>query len=150
MMLLLAILASAATPEEVELGTRLARSGNVASIIPVIEMRQTEELIKAMPHLTKAERDRFRATAHAVAEKGTDFLFRAEGRAYAERLSLADLKALIAFEESEVAKRKRAVEPAVTVATMEAMRGFNFKQEVMKAFCAENKKLCPKDAAAGR
>ncbi len=149
-MLLLAILAAAVTPEEVELGTRLARSGNVASIIPVIELRQTEELIKSMPHLTKGEREQFRATAHAVAERGTDFLFRAEGRAYAERLSLADLKALMAFEESEVAKRKRAAEPAVTVATMEAMRDFNFRQEVMKAFCSRAKKACSKDAGSGR
>lgn len=149
-MLILAILAAAVTPEELDLGTKLARSGNVASIIPVIEMRQTEQLIETMPHLTKAERDRFRQIAHAVAEKGTDFLFRAEGRAYAERLSLADLKALIAFEESDVARRKRAAEPAVTIATMEAMRGFDFKQEVMKAFCAEAKKACAQNAGASR
>lgn len=149
-MLIFAILAAAATPEEIDLGTRLARSGNIASIIPVIELRQTEELIKTMPHLTRAERDQFRETAHLVAEKGTDFLFRAEGRAYAERLSLADLKALIAFEESELAKRKRAAEPAVTAATMQAMRGFNFKQEVMKAFCAKAKKACPQGADTDR
>lgn len=36
----------------------------------------------------------------------------------------------------------RAAEPAVTVATMEAMRGFNYKQEVMKAFCKETGKGC--------
>lgn len=138
----LALLAAAPSAEAEELGLRLARLGSLASILPVLEIKETDELLDAHPELSSSDRLKLRMTAHRVALEGSERLLRAEGRAYAEQLSTEDLRTLVAFAEGEAAKRMRAAEPAVTVATMEAMRGFNYKQEVMKAFCKETGKGC--------
>lgn len=143
--LLLALAAPTVPSAEAEaLGVQLARLGSLASVLPVLELKETDELLDSMPELRAGERLKLRMVAHRVAVEGSERLLRAEGRALAERLSIADLKALIDFAESAPAQRMRAAEPAVTIATMEAMRGFVYKEEVMKAFCKETGKACPK------
>ncbi|WP_233281482.1 DUF2059 domain-containing protein [Sphingomonas changnyeongensis] len=135
--------ADRSVPEAEALGVQLARLGSLASVLPVLELKETDELLESMPGLAAGERLKLRMVAHRVAVEGSERLLRAEGRALAERLSIADLRALIAFAESAPAQRMRAAEPAVTIATMEAMRGFAYKEEVIKAFCKETGKACP-------
>lgn len=144
MLMALLLMAAAPSAEAEDLGLRLARLGQLASILPVVELKETDELLDAHPELSASERLKLRMVAHKVAIEGAERLLRAEGRAYAARLSIEDLRALVAFAEGDAARRMREAEPAVTVATMEAMRGFDYKREVMKAFCQETKKACPK------
>ena len=71
----------------------------------------------------------------------------AVGHQYALRLSVADLKALAAFNESAAAKAWRAAEPQVIVATMQTVDGFDFKSEAWGAYCRSPGVTCPAAAA---
>ncbi len=140
--MMLALAGAAPSAEAEALGRRLAEAGTLGTLLPLIAARETEELIAAYPELGADEQALLRETAGEVAAAGSARIFAAEGRAYAERLSLEDLKALVAFHESAVAARQRAVQPEVIRATMEAVGAIDFKRETMAAFCARTGKGC--------
>ena len=150
-MLIASLMLAAAPPDaaRVALGTELARYGEVAQMLPAVELQQTDELLDAHPELSTRERLELRRTAHRVAMAGLERLIAPEGRAYAERLSTEDLRALVAFARSGPAQRMRAAEGAVAAATLKSMRGYDYKREVMRAFCAETGKGCASAAVAG-
>jgi len=129
-------------PEALALGRRLAEAGTLASLLPMIAAKETDEVVAAHPDLSPAERDAYRRIAAATLARGSDRLFAAEGRAFAERLTTEELRALVAFQTSPVALRYRAAVPATIVATMTAMGGLDFKKDSWAAFCAETKRRC--------
>lgn len=149
MLILATLLAAAPDAQRLALGTELARNGEVAQMLPAVELQQTDDLLDAHPELSARERITLRRVAHRVAVAGMERLIATEGRAYAERLSLEDLKALTAFARSAPAQRMRRAEEQVAGATLRAMRGYDYKREVMRAFCAETGKGCASVAVQG-
>ncbi|MDF0542824.1 DUF2059 domain-containing protein [Sphingobium sp. H39-3-25] len=136
------LLAAAPTTQAEALGIRLARSGTLASVLPAVAAKETEELVAAHPELSPTEMTRLRATAADVARKGQDRILQAEGIAFAQKLSLDDLKALVAFYESPAAARMKAASPDVMKTTMDVAGTIDFKSETMAAFCKASGKGC--------
>lgn len=136
---------SAPTPtaEAEQLGRRLADTGVLATVLPLMSRQQTEELVAAHPELSDADKATLRATAGDIAKAGIDRLLAAEGHAYATALSADDLRVLVAAAGSPAAQRLRAANPQVIVSTMQAAGKVDFKGETLVAFCAKTGKACP-------
>ena len=142
MSLLAALLLAQATPEAVRLGEELASYGTLSVIGPLITAKETEELVAAHPELSAEEKDRLRATARKVAADLRARAIRAEGAAFAQALSVTDLKALVRFARSDVARRQRAAMPAIVAGTMQRLGAIDYKGSVLSAYCARYRKLC--------
>ena len=145
-MVTVAILLAAAAPsvEALTLGRQLAESGTLATVLPMMQMKETEELIAAHPELSIGERTALQVTSQRVYEVGREILMRAEAEAYAKRMSLADLRATVAFQKSPAGKRYRAAIPNVVEDVMPVIGKMDFKGDVSAAFCKETGKLCAK------
>lgn len=143
LLIIAAAVQAAPTPEAVALGERLARTGTLATLLPLQTAKETEELVAAHPELSAAEQAKLRATARATADRMAARAFAVEGRRYAEILSEADLRQLVAGAESPAAQRLRAAMPQAIAAVMQGMAGIDYKKDVMAAFCAETGKGCP-------
>ncbi|MDF7777627.1 DUF2059 domain-containing protein [Sphingomonas sp. AOB5] len=138
----LLLLTGATDPEAEALGKRLAEASSLAALLPAVAAKEREEMLAEHPEWTDADKAAFRETADAVAARGMDRLTTAMGKAYATRLSLDDLRALVAFNETPAAKRMRAVAPAVMIETAGALDGMDYKGETRRAFCTRTGKLC--------
>ena len=145
-MVILALLLAAAepSPEALALGRQIAESGTLASLLPLMQQKETEELIAANDGLSQADKDRLKATAAKVYEAGRERLMQSEARAYAERLSIDDLRAVATFRTSDAGKRERAAMPGVIADTMHRVGKLDFKGDVVAAYCKETGKLCSK------
>ncbi|UZK64866.1 hypothetical protein [Sphingomonas sp. M1-B02] len=142
LLLALAQAVSAPDPEALRLGRRLAETGTLAALLPIVTVKEREELLREHPEWSDADKAAFRATADEVAKAATARLMEASGRAYARILSLPDLRALVAFNEGAAATRWRAATPAAVLESMGAMGGFDYKKEARAAFCAKSGKGC--------
>jgi hypothetical protein len=142
--LLIAALAAAPSPEAERLGRRLAEMGAIETLLPTIAAKETEELIEKHPELSEAEKLTLRETGQEVAVRARARLAQAIGHEYAASLSLADLRALVAFNEKPAAVHYRAALPGVTMRGLAGLGQMDFKADVAKAFCARTGKLCPK------
>ena len=145
--LLLALLLQAAppaapAPEAVALGRRLAASGPLAAIAPMLIARDSSELAGEDPALSAAERQQLLDLAGAKGKAAMARLIAALGDAYAKRLSIDDLRLLVAQNENPATLRWRAVEPAVIAETMKMVGSIDFKGETAAEFCRATGKLC--------
>lgn len=138
------IAAAAPTPEAEQLGRELASYGTLAALLPIARDKETADLLAEVKDLTPAQRERLKAVAARTFDAGRDRILAASGHAYAQRLSLDDLKALVAFHRTGAAQRAQVILPEVIAATMQAVGPMDFKADVRKAFCTETGKLCPK------
>ena len=138
----LALLAPDPTPEALALGQRLAASGTLAALLPMVIAKEQDELIREYPELSDAEKADFRATAAGVGRAGSAKLTAAIGRSYAEKLSIADLRVLVAFNEGEAARRWREATPGAVATAMAGIGAFDFKKDARAAFCAKTGKAC--------
>src|SRR4029079_15007202 len=88
------LLAAAAQPsaEALRLGRQLAETGSLAAVLPLVQEKETEELVAAHPELSAAGKDLLRATAQAVYRQGRDRLMQAEAESYARTLPISDLR----------------------------------------------------------
>lgn len=132
----------AADPEAEALGRRLAETGTLAAMLPAIAAKEREEVIADHPEWSDADKAAFRETADTVAKAGIERLMVATGHAYATRLPVEDLRQLVAFNESPVAKRWREATPGAILEAMTAAGALDFKGDTRKAFCARTGKLC--------
>ena len=144
LLLSVALLASAPCQEAQRLGRKLAESGMLASLVPVMKSKETEELLTEDPGLSLAEQNKLRATADRVFENGYNRLMKAAGDAYAKQLSVSDLRTLTRFYTTPAAAKYRAATPTVILATMQSVGQMDFNGDVRAAFCAEAKRLCSK------
>ena len=146
MVILLLFAAAAAQPsaEALRLGREVAESGTLATLLPLIEKKETEELVSAHPELSLAEQAQLRATAAQVYRAGRERLMQAEANAYAATLTVADLRAVTAFERSRAGRRYRSAMPKVIAATVQQIGSMDFKSDVAGAFCKQTGKLCAK------
>ena len=136
------LMAAVPSPEAEALGLRLARMGTLAALLPMMEAKETDEMIAEQKGLSADEQATLRATAHAIATAGAERLFTAEGRAYAAQLSTEDLRALVKHAESGAAARMRAAMPKVIAQTMRSAGAIDFKKETLAAFCQNTGKAC--------
>lgn len=136
------ILTEAPSPRALALGRELAESGTLASLLPLLIAKDTEELVGEYEDLTAAEQQRLRAVAAEVAAKGTERLFAAQARAYAMRLSEADLAALVTASRTPAQQRYRAALPAAIAATMAGVGELDLKKDIRAAWCKESGKGC--------
>lgn len=142
-LLALTLQAASASPEAEALGQRIAATGTLATLLPLMSAKESEELVAAHPELTAAEQAELRAIAAATAAEGSARLIAAEGHSYAIALSIKDLRALAAFSDSDAAKHQRAAMPRIIGQTMQSAGQMDFQGEVMKAFCAKTGKGYP-------
>lgn len=133
---------SAAPADKDALGLRLARTGPLAAMAPALIEKDLAELAQEDASLTAAQRQRLMEIGKAEGQRGLDRVFAAIGREYAARLSEDDLRQLVAFNESESAKRWRAAEPAVVMGAMQTLGQLDFKKAVAAEFCRDSGKLC--------
>ena len=131
------ILTEAPSPRALALGRELAESGTLASLLPLLIAKDTEELVGEYKDLTPAEAQRLRALAAEVAAKGSERLFAAQARAYAMRLSEADLEVLVAASRTPAQKRYRAALPGAIAATMAGVGELDLKKDIRAAWCRE-------------
>jgi hypothetical protein len=141
-LLALALAASTLTPERLRLGRELAESGTLAALLPMVADKEIGELVAAHPELGEADRAALRTTASATYEAGRARLMDATGHAYAERLSVADLRALVAFNRTAAAGHYRTAMPGAIASAMQAMGAMDFKKDALAAFCRKTGKLC--------
>jgi hypothetical protein len=119
------LLQAAPSAEALAAGERLARSGTVATLLPMMAAKETDELVAAHPELSAAEQAELRRVAAETLKTAAARLFAAEAKAYAERLSGADMEVLTARNTDAVAARWRAALPAAIAAAMGAMAGLD-------------------------
>lgn len=142
--MLTALILAAATPspDAVALGRRLARTGTLAALLPLVVAKDTDDLIAEHRALSEADRARLRQVAMATARAQMERVLDAQGDAYARALSAADLRALVAHAESPAGRHHRAALPGVIAGTMGAVGDVNYKLLATEAFCRETGKLC--------
>lgn len=136
------MLLAAVSPEATDLGRQLASSGMLATLAPLKTSAEIEEIIKDHPELGDADKASFRASAKATAERLRSKVIEVEGAAYANALSIADLRTLAAFAKTDAAKRQRAAMPAIIMQTMKGLGEIDFKNSAMAEFCKTSGKLC--------
>jgi hypothetical protein len=130
-------------PRAEQLGRQLAEAGTLGGLLPLIGAKETEELVAAHSELAEADKAALRRTAARVFEAGRARLMAAMGHAYAQRLSIADLRVLVAANRAPAAARYRTAQPGAIAAAMQSMSGMDFKGDAIAAFCRETGKACP-------
>ncbi|QIK79057.1 DUF2059 domain-containing protein [Sphingomonas piscis] len=144
MALMMALVLAAAAPsaEAEALGRRIANAGLLGTLLPMMVKKDTDELVARHKELTAAEQAELRRIAQRTASSGIDKALSANGHAYAEALSVDELKAVAAFMESPAGQRWRASQPQVIAGTVAAIEGMDFKKDVAAAYCKQTGKLC--------
>lgn len=123
------------------LGRQVAETGTLASLLPLLAAKDTDELVAQHPELTPADQAALRRTAAATLDAAKARLFGAEAKAYAAALTLAELRAIVAWQTGPTAARLRIAQPKAIAAAMGAMQGFDLKKETWAAFCS-GRALC--------
>ena len=144
MVIALLIAAAAPSAEALALGRQIAEAGTMASFIELLQAKETDELVEAHPELSDADKVKLRASAKSVYQSGRERLMQATARAYAERLSVADMRDVVAFQRSHAGQTYRNSIPAVITATVESVGEMDFKADVTAAYCKQTGKLCAK------
>lgn len=127
------------------LGRRLAASGTLASILPMMIEKDLSELAAEDKTLTAAERETLLAVGREEGKAGADQLMTVMGSGYAKRLSVADLRVLVAQSEDSATQRLRAATPDVIAGAMGALGQIDLKKNVAAKFCAQTGKMCERD-----
>jgi hypothetical protein len=130
--------------EAERLGRELAGQGTLAALLPLVAAKETEELVAAHPDLSEADKAALRDTARSTFAAGESRLIAATGHAYAERLTVAELRRLVSFNRTEAARRYRSAMPEAIAATLQAIGPMDFKADTLAAFCRRTGKLCGK------
>ena len=141
-LLLAAATAASASPEAERLGRELASSGALETVLPAVAAKETDEVVAAHPELSAAERGMLRDTARIVAAGERERMIDVFGPLYASTLSLADLRALTAFNRTLAAHNYREAVLKVTLQGLTSIGRVDFKGDLAKAFCARSGKLC--------
>ena len=134
--------AGAAGSQAIELGREIARSGTLATLAPLMMKSDVDEAIAENPQLTPEEASLLRRIGEAQASTLLERVIGIEGRAFADHLSTEDMQAIIAFERSPTAQRKRAAMVPVIMATVKELDGLDYAAEVKAEFCRQTGKLC--------
>lgn len=124
------------------LGVRLARTSGILTVAPMLVEKDAAELAGEDKALTADERTRVLAIGREEGRKGMDRIAAALGRGYAARLSIEDLRLLVAQNESPAAEHFRASVPAVLTEAMAGLGAMDLKKATAERACREMGKLC--------
>ncbi|SOB78626.1 hypothetical protein SAMN06297144_0130 [Sphingomonas guangdongensis] len=141
-LLALAIQAAAPAPDTAALAQRVAESSTLAQLLPLIAGKEVGDLAKEHPTLTAAEQETLRATGSEVMAAARTRLIAALAPSYAAALTPDQMRAIIAWEDSAAARARRAADVPALVGAAKVLDGYDYKGEVMKAFCAKTGKGC--------
>jgi hypothetical protein len=133
---------AAPSAEAEALGIALARTGVLPILLPQLAGKDVEEMIGEHPDLSTTDKEQLRAAAKVVLADQTERLMTLIGHDYAVRLSIDDLKVLVAFNAGAPAQHWRAAEPSAIMAAAKALDSFDFKKSVAADFCKTSGKLC--------
>jgi hypothetical protein len=144
MILLLAMVLAQTVPsaEAEALGVRAAQTGTLAALLPSIAGKERDDLLAAHADWSDADKASLRETADGVARAALDRLTAAIGHGYATRLSVEDLRALVAFNESDAGRHWRAATPGAVMEAIAAVGQLNLGADTRAAFCKKAGKLC--------
>ena len=140
----LALLVATPSAEAERLGVEVAKTGTLATLLPIVTAKEIDEIIADHPELNNMEKADLRGTAMRGANETRDRLMTLTGHAYASRLSGADLRAILAFEATSAGRAYRAAIPSAIIETMQGAGKIDFKKDAIAAYCAETGKACPK------
>jgi hypothetical protein len=143
-LLLLAAATAQPSVEALRLGRQLAEGGTLATVLPLVQKKETEELVASHRELSAEDQSRLRSTAQRVYQQGRERLMQAEARSYARTLGIRDLRAAVGFQNSASGRRYRDAIPRVIADTMQQLGKMDFKADVVAAYCKETGKLCAK------
>ena len=143
-LLFLGVAAAQPSPEALRLGRELADHGTLAALLPLLKAKEIAELVADHKQLSPADQAQLRETAEKVFNKGRDRILSATGQAYAQQLSVGDLRKLVAFYRTPAAARFQAALPKVIGDTAVNMGTMDFKSDVVAAYCKDTGKLCGK------
>ena len=129
-------------PEAESLGRRLTAMSGIATIAPKLIEKDLLDLSQEDKTLSATERTRLLMIGHIEGRRSLDRLIATLGHAYASRLSVADLRRLVADNEAPAAARRRMIESAAIMETMAGLGQLDLKKTVASAFCRETGKLC--------
>ncbi|WP_265569410.1 hypothetical protein [Sphingomicrobium nitratireducens] len=139
---LMALLAAEPDAEALALGRELSELSTLGTMMPIMEMAETEALVAEHPELDDAERAELRAVAHETYLANRDAMLDADARAHAEILSKDDMRVLVTFARTGPAMRLRAASGSIAARTMEIAGEIDFKQAVRAEYCVRSGKLC--------
>jgi hypothetical protein len=144
MMILMAMLLAGAEPtvEAMALGRELAEQGTLTGLLTLLEVKETDDLVKEHPELSAAEQAALRKSAHRTFRTGFAKVMNESAKGYVERLSIEELRALVSFNRSPAAVHYRTISPAVIAKTMQTLGPMDFKGDVIANYCKETGKLC--------
>jgi len=142
LMALLQAAMPAVAPEAQELGIRLARTSGLAAVAPALIEKDLAELLSEDASVTAAERERLMRIGREEARAGLERAMQAIGLGYAKRLSVEDLRLLVATAETPAAARWRAAEPFVIAEALSRLGSMDLKKNMAAALCREAGKLC--------
>ena len=97
--------------EALALGRQIAEAGTLASFVELVQAKETDELVDGHPELSDADKVKLRAVAKTVYQSGRERLMQASARAYAERLSIADMRDVVAFQKSRAGQTLSRCDP---------------------------------------
>jgi hypothetical protein len=135
---------TAPSPEAEALGVRLAESGTLAAMLPAVTAKERDEAIAQHPDWSDADKATYRVVADEVAKAAIARLTAAIGHGYAAKMSVEDLRAAVAFNESPAGRHWREATPGAVMEAMAALGAVDLGGETRKAFCAKTGKLCEK------
>jgi hypothetical protein len=144
MVIALLIAAAAPSAEALALGRQIAEAGTLSSFVELVQAKETDELVESHPEFSDTDKAKLRAVAMSVYQSGRERLMQATARAYAERLSVADMRDVVAFQKSRAGQSYRGAIPAVIAATVQSVGEMDFKGDVIAAYCKQTGKLCAK------
>jgi hypothetical protein len=121
---------------------RLAELSMLHTVREAITANDTEELVKEHPSLTPAEVRTLRSVAAELWAIEKERLTHAMAQAYAAKLTAEEISALVAFYESPVGARERAVTPAVMSSVATLAGEVDFKDLTQATFCRRTGKAC--------
>jgi hypothetical protein len=124
------------------LGVRLARTTGILTVAPMLVEKDTIGLADEDKTLTPTERTRLLIIGREEGRTGLDRIAAALGHGYAKRLSLADLRVLVAQNESPAAVNFRASVPAVLSEAMAGVGSIDLKKATSERACREIGKFC--------
>lgn len=141
--LLLLQAAPAPAADTADLSRRVADTSTLAELLPMIAMKEAGDLIKDHPELSAEEQAALRTTATEVMTAARTRLIAALAPTYAGALSPDQMRAIVAFEEGDAAKARRAADLPALMGAAKVLEGYDFKKEVLTSFCAKTGKACP-------
>lgn len=141
-----ATMAPAPSPEAMALARKVAARDDFLVMIDTVAAGQVGEVEKGMGDLKPDEKIKVDQIGRQKRDEGVARVVDTLAAVYAQKFSVADLRAIDAFLQTPAGKAYSERLLPTLMAVGESMKGFDFKREVRTEACTEIRKGC-EDAA---